>query len=187
MRREAEFPEKAWLSLNRSTSGRQRNVLQEGAAARLAADDVLHELERAFLARRQLEVARAERRDPLAPADHVRAPREPAAEGWCQEDRAGPYPPFLERLDECDRDGRRRHVAVALHGDEHLVHRHPGAFRDGFDDAQVRLVRNDEIDLGGRDAGALQCCFGRVRHAVYRAPEDFLAVEVPAGIAELYA
>ena len=66
------------------------------------------------VARRQLDVRRAERRRARAPAHEVRAPGEAGAERRHQDQRARLDAAFLERIDQRDRNRRRRHVAVAL-------------------------------------------------------------------------
>ena len=92
---------------------------------------------------------------------------------------------FLQRLDQRNGYGRGRHVAVFLDGDEHAVHRHSGSLGDVLDDAQVGLVRNDQVDIGSAVLPQLRECFSRrLAHARDRAFEYFLTVEVPDRVAE---
>jgi len=83
------------------------------------------------------------------------APGEACAEGAQHHDHAGLQAAGLDGLVERDRDGRRRCVAEAVHVDVDLVHRHAGVLRGRFDDADVGLVGNQQIDITSRHAGAL--------------------------------
>ena len=88
---------------------------------------------------------------------------------------------LFERFAKRDRYGRRGHVAVPLDVHEHALHRHSGALGDEFDDPQIRLVRNHEVDVVGSDAGASQHVFTSRAHAVDRFFEYFLTFELPLG------
>ena len=129
--------------------------------------------------RRELRAARVERRRALAPAHEMRTERQAPAERRHQEQRAGPYPPLLQRLAQRHRHGCRRHVAVAFDVDVDAFHRHARAFGHRFDDAQVRLMRHDEIDVASRLAGAAQDVLARPAHAAHCLLEDLLALELP--------
>ena len=75
---------------------------------------------------------------------------------------------------------RGRHVAVALHGDVDALHRCADALRHRLDDAQVGLVRNDEVDFAYRVARLGEDVVRGLRHRDHRALEDLLTVEIPA-------
>ena len=54
---------------------------------------------------------------------------------------------LLDGLIDRERDRRGRGVAVPIDVDHHLVHRHAGVLGGGLDDANVGLVRHQQIDL----------------------------------------
>ena len=63
--------------------------------------------------------------------------------------------PLVDRLGQGDRHGRRGRVAVLVEVDEHAVHRQVQALGDGLDDPDVGLVRDEQVDVGRLEAGAL--------------------------------
>ena len=54
----------------------------------------------------------------------------------------------------------------------------PTALDDRVDDARVRLVRHEHVDLGALDAGTLQRVRGGLDAGAHGAPEHFLAVHL---------
>src|SRR6185312_15196455 len=72
--------------------------------------------------------------------------------------------------------------AVTLDIDEHALHGHPGALRHGIDDAQIRLVRHQEVHLRCLHPDLGESVLGGGDHALNRAPEDFLPFELPASV-----
>src|SRR5207244_3330292 len=62
-------------------------------------------------------------------------------------------PSTAHRFVQRDCHGRGRRVPIPIHVDVHLVHRDPGVLRGRFDDPDVRLVRNQEIDVAAREPG----------------------------------
>ena len=62
-------------------------------------------------------------------------------------------PALVDRLGQGDRHRRRRRVAVPVEVDEHLVHRQVEALGDRLDDPDVGLVRDEQVDVGGLEAG----------------------------------
>src|SRR5205807_1461900 len=89
----------------------------------------------------------------------------------CPEHAAAPAPPPAStaawsprgsRLGQRDVDRRGAGIAVAIDVDEHLVHGQPHALAGRLDDAQVGLVRDEEIDVLGAQAVAPQELHGGV-------------------------
>ena len=95
--------------------------------------------------------------------------------------------PCFHGLDQRDRRRGRTHVAVLLHGEKHLVGARARALGDGVDDAQIRLMRHDQCDVVHGHAGAAHHIEAGLAHALHGLAEDFLTVEVPAGLPELHA
>src|ERR1051326_9322188 len=62
---------------------------------------------------------------------------------------------------------------VDVHVD--LVHRHAGVFGGGFDDPNVGLVRNEQVDVGGGESGARQGAVAGVRHRQHGGLEHLAA------------
>ena len=60
---------------------------------------------------------------------------------------------LVDGLGQGDRHGRGRRVAVLVEVDEHPVHRQVEALGDRLDDPDVGLVRDEQVDVGGLEAG----------------------------------
>src|SRR5205814_8927263 len=97
---------------------------------------------------------RGRARSCLPPHDHA-APGEAGAERAEHHRHARLQAPALDRLVERDGDGSRRGVPEAIDVDVDLVHRHGGVLGGGFDDADVGLVRDEQIDTTGVETGTL--------------------------------
>src|SRR5205809_175005 len=93
--------------------------------------------------------AAARERWPRSPPHERRAPGEAGAEGREADERARPDAPLLDGLVQRDRDRRRGRVAVALDVVEHLLLGQLEAHRHQLADTQVRLVRDQEVQVGG--------------------------------------
>src|SRR5674476_763816 len=81
------------------------------------------------------------------PLGEARAPREPGAEPGHQQHIALLQAAVLAGLVQADRDGGARRVAVALQVGEHLRLRESQTSRRGLDDADVGLVRHEQVDV----------------------------------------
>ena len=75
------------------------------------------------------------------------------------------------------RHGRGRRVAVILHGQHDLFHRHAETLGGGLDDANVRLVRHEPVDLVLTDAGNFQRL---LRHVAERLDGDLEYFPLPS-------
>ena len=93
------------------------------------------------LSRKEQADAAAHRRTTFA------RPGEAGAERDHQHERALPIAPCSHRLVQRHGHGGRAHVAVAVHVHEDLLHRDPRVLRGRFDDADVRLVRHQQVDV----------------------------------------
>ncbi len=105
-----------------------------------------------------------------------------ATETRHQQQRARPDTAFFQRLAQSDRYSRRRHVAVAVDVDEHALHRHSRALGNGIDDAQIGLVRDEQVYLLRAHSELVERTVGRRDHSLNRALEDLLALELPARV-----
>ena len=88
-----------------------------------------------------------------APADDRAGGGHAGAEADEQHEVALGHPAVVDGVDEGERDARRRRVAGAVEHDGGAVVADAEAVAGGLDDADVRLVRHDERDVVGRDAG----------------------------------
>src|SRR6266576_5858941 len=84
------------------------------------------------------------------PANGRASPGKPGAERGEEQQVAAPQAPLPKGLVERDRDGGGGGVAVLLNVHVHLVVGQPEAFLHHLDDAQVRLMRDQELHVGGR-------------------------------------
>src|SRR5690348_16551326 len=85
------------------------------------------------------------RRDSIAPASVLqqrRRPREAAAERFEQQGLAALHLAGAHGFVERERHGTGRRIAMAIDRDDHAIHRQLEALRGRFDDAQIRLVRD---------------------------------------------
>ena len=71
----------------------------------------------------------------------------------------------VDRLGQRERHRRGRRVPVPVEVDEDPVHRQVEALGDGLDDPDVRLVRDEQVDVGGLQAGLLDRRRGPWRRA----------------------
>src|SRR5713101_2427898 len=113
-------------------------------------------------------------RSSLPPHDQA-APREAGTKRAQHHDHAGFQPAGLDGLVERDRDRRRGGVAEAIDVDVDLVHRDAGVLCGGLDDADVRLMRNEEINGTGIEAGTLERVVAGIRHRQHGGLEDLAA------------
>src|SRR6516164_10078593 len=146
----------------------------------LAREALAQDGERRTIIRWQLHLAHPERRRALSEADEMSAVAQATTEAWHEQQCSGTNPPLFERFAQGHRHRGRRHVAVALDIDVDALHRHVGPSRYGLDDAQVRLVRHQQIDIGGAEPGPGERLLARARHALHRALENLLPFELPA-------
>jgi len=77
---------------------------------------------------------------------------------------------------QSQRHGGRRGVAVPVDGHDDLLRREPEPLGGGLDDAEVRLVHDEQVHLRRRDTGFGQRLFGDRRDALHRQ-----AKELPTG------
>ncbi|CEE61807.1 hypothetical protein XAC2852_230020 [Xanthomonas citri pv. citri] len=80
-------------------------------------------------------------------AQQRRAPGKPATEGFQQQQLAALHATGAHRFVQRQRHRGRRRVAMAIYGDDHLLHRQLHPLGSGFDDAQVGLMRNQPIQV----------------------------------------
>jgi len=73
---------------------------------------------------------------------------------------------------ERDRDRRRRGVPVAIDVHEHLLHRDVRVLRRRLDDADVRLMRDEQIDVGRGELRPIERAVRRIGHRAHRILED---------------
>ena len=86
------------------------------------------------------------------PQQHADPHTRPAPKAVMQDHVAGLDPALADALVERDRDRGRRGVAVAVHVLVDLARVDLQPLADGVDDAQVGLVRDEEVDLLVREA-----------------------------------
>src|SRR2546422_5382927 len=110
----------------------------------------------------------------LPPHDHA-APGEARTERAQHHDHARLQPAGFDGLVERDGDGRRRRVAKSVHVDVDLVHRDAGVLCRGFDDADVGLMGDEQIDIAGGHPRAFERVIAGVSHRQHRGLEDFAA------------
>src|SRR6266566_2712823 len=98
------------------------------------------------------------------PANGRASPGEPGAERSEEQQVAAPQTPLREGLVERDRDGSGGGVAVLLDVYIHLLVGQPEALLHHLDDAQVRLMRDKELHVGGGEAFGAERQLDRLRH-----------------------
>src|SRR3954454_11510969 len=116
----------------------------------------------------------------LLPAHDARAPDEAGAERRQRDDRAGLEPPVALGVGPRERDRGRRRVRDPVDVDHDLLGRQPELVAGGREDADVRLMGDEEIDVVDGQAGALDRLGRRLDH-----PADRVAVDLAALHAEL--
>src|SRR5439155_6624347 len=99
-----------------------------------------------------------------SPADGRAGPGEPRAERGEDEEIAAAEPPGDERLIEGDGNRGGGGVAVPVDVDVHLVGPQPGQLLDHLDDAEIRLVRHQELHVTRREPVGLQRELHGLRH-----------------------
>src|SRR5216684_8392008 len=104
----------------------------------------------------------------LLPAQQVGAPGEPAPARVEQYEVVVVDTVRFERLIEGDRDRRRRRVAVTVDVGKHLVRAEPQPLRDRIKDPDIRLMRNNQVDLLETHPRALDHLAAHVLHALDR-------------------
>src|ERR1044072_2774515 len=122
--------------------------------------------------RRRASGARGRQR----PGHGGRAPRGPAAERRHAELVALLQAPRTHALVETDRDRGRRRVAVAVDVHVDLLRRPREPLAYGLDDAKVRLVRDEEVDLVGGPARGLHAAERGLAHAAHREGVELLSL-----------
>src|SRR5258706_5253649 len=96
------------------------------------------------------------------PSQQHRAPGEASAEGGEEDEVAGVQAAQRDRLGERDVDGGGAGVAVAVDVDERAVHRQPQSLGRRLDDAQVRLMRDEQVHVARGEAVAFEQLYGAV-------------------------
>src|SRR3989441_10088416 len=99
-----------------------------------------------------------------SPADGRAGPVEPRAGRGEDEEIAAAEPPGDERLIEGDGNRGSRGVAVPVDVDVHLVGPQPGQLLDHLDDAEIRLVRHQELHVSRREPVGLERELHGLRH-----------------------
>src|SRR5882757_9517506 len=67
-----------------------------------------------------------------------------------------------------------------MYVDVHTFHRHVRPLRDSLDDSQIRLMWHHEVHVIRVESGAGEGALARGRHALHRAFEDLLTLELPS-------
>src|SRR5205823_4991872 len=106
-------------------------------------------------------------------AQHHRRPSKAGAERDEQHGHAILDPTILERLVERDWYGGRGGVPISVHVHVDLFHRDIGVLRRRLDDAHVRLMRDEQIDVLTGELGAVEGAIAGVGHGADRVLEDF--------------
>ena len=91
-----------------------------------------------------------------SPAHQERANGEAGTDGRQQHQVTFLQASALHGVIQSERDRRRRGVPVLVDVDDDLLFRHTNLLRGGQDDALVRLVRHEQIEVFPREAVALQ-------------------------------
>src|SRR5262245_20734590 len=112
------------------------------------------------------------------PADQCGAPGEAAAEGGEQHEAPTLEPSGRRRLFHRHVDRRGTAVAVPVDVDEDLVHRQAHALDGGFDDPQIRLVGNEEVQVGGGEPVAPEDRLGALHEHPHGDLEDVVALHL---------
>src|SRR5205814_5453196 len=84
----------------------------------------------------------------FSPADEGGSPREAPAERDDEHEVAALQTARCDGLLECHVDGRGARVAVPVDVHEHALHRQGDALGGRLDDAEVRLMRNEQVHVG---------------------------------------
>src|SRR5450830_2129599 len=112
------------------------------------------------------------------PLGEARAPREPGAEPGHQQRIALLQAAVLAGLVQADRDGGARGVAVAVQVGEHLRLGESQTPRRGLDDADVGLVRHEQVDVCHGQPGVAEHLLARDDHRARGELEDLAARHV---------
>src|SRR5450756_313754 len=112
------------------------------------------------------------------PLGEARAPREPGAEPGHQQRIALLQAAVLAGLVQADRDGGARGVAVAVQVGEHLRLGESQTPRRGLDDADVGLVRHEQVDVFHGQPGVAEHLLARADHRARGELEDLAARHV---------
>ncbi len=116
-----------------------------------------------------------------SPLNDRAGPGEAGAEGNEENPVALPDAPQAVCLVEGDGDGGCGGIAVFVEIDKHIFAVEIEPLDNGIDDAQVRLVRYDQIDVFDRETGGLNpldTCFA---HGIYSMLEDLAALHCEGG------
>src|SRR5947208_5157959 len=112
------------------------------------------------------------------PAHQRGAPREATAEGRDQDQVALLDAPARQRLLHRDVHGGGARVAVAVHVDEDALHRQADALGRRLDDPEIRLVRDEERHVVGREAVAGENALGALGEHAHRDLEHLGALHL---------
>src|SRR5438445_8392850 len=96
----------------------------------------------------------------FSPADEGGSPREAPAERDDEHEVAALQTARCDGLLECHVDGRGARVAVPVDVHEHALHRQGDALGGRLDDAEVRLMRNEQVHVGRGGPVAAQSALG---------------------------
>src|SRR3954469_23342063 len=108
----------------------------------------------------------------LLPAHDARAPDEAGAERRQRDDRARLQAPVALRVGQGERDRGRRRIRDAVDVDHDLLRRKAELAAGGREDADVRLVGDEEVDVVDRQAGAADRLACGLDHALDRVAVD---------------
>src|SRR5712691_5604499 len=109
------------------------------------------------------------------PPDDAGAPGETAAQCLQQHEMAGPDAAVGNRLVKRQRDRGCRRVGMALDRDDGPVRRQPEPAPDRLDDARVRLMRHQPVDIGGAQTVCRQCLVDHLAQMLNRLAEYLAA------------
>src|ERR1700681_805052 len=109
-----------------------------------------------------------------APAKKDRTDGEPRAYRGEQHEITVLEPARADRIVQSQRDGRRRRVAEPLDVDDDPLRAHAESLGRGLDDAAVGLMRDEEVEVGGRQAVAVEQTTGDLLRFADRELEDRL-------------
>src|SRR5262249_39331394 len=112
------------------------------------------------------------------PAEDGRAPGQAGAEAAEHQQGARLDAPLAPGLVDAQRDGGRRSVAVALDVVVHLVPRDVQHVDRRVDDADVRLVRDVQVDVAGPQTAGVQYVLNGIAQDVHGPAKDRAAVHV---------
>src|SRR3954463_2195761 len=121
----------------------------------------------------------------LLPARDARAPHEASAERRQRDDRARLQPALALGVGQRERDRGRRRVRDPVDVDHDLLGRQAELVSGGGEDADVRLVGDEEVDVLDRQPGAPDRLAGRLDHAADRVAVDLAALHAELRVVAL--